>query len=225
MSWILPFTDSRITGHYGTLSDYRRSKGMQPHSGTDWAVKTGTLIPAIAAGTVKLIQWSRILGWVVVQSAIDNNGKVWYLGYCHLTCSQHGDKCKGDHESPLTKTKVGDKVKVGQNYLRVGNTGSATTGSHLHATASKTLKGVFGVTASKVDLYKLILANAKGLEKKQTNTQTKAVVEKVKPVNGHAIAANPEIKPKLELKPVDAQESAQKLKVVYACPHCKKELK
>jgi murein DD-endopeptidase MepM/ murein hydrolase activator NlpD len=205
MSWILPFRDSAITGHYGTLSDYRRSKGMQPHSGTDWAAKTGTLIPAIASGTVKLIQWSRILGWVVVQSAMDNKGNVWYLGYCHLTCSQHGDKCKGDHESPLTKTKVGDKVNVGQKYLRVGNTGSATTGSHLHATASKTVKGVFGATSSKVDLYKLILANAERPEKKQTNAQTKTVVEKVKPQNKQPIAQKPE--------------------VVFACPHCKKELK
>lgn len=199
MSWILPFPDSRITGHYGTLSDYRRSRGMQPHSGTDWAAKTGTLIPAIASGTVRLIQWSKILGWVVVQSAWDaNENKTWFIGYCHLTCSIHGDRCKGDHESPLTKTKVGDKVKVGQKYLRVGNTGSATTGSHLHATASKTVKGVFGATTSKVDLHKLILANAQEPEKKQTNSQTKTVVEKVKPAE---------------------------TKIIYACPHCKKELK
>ena len=159
MSWILPFPDSQITGHYGTLSEYRRSKGMQPHSGTDWAAKTGTLISAIASGKVVLIQWSNILGWVVVQTATDNQGKLWHIGYCHLTCSQHGDKCKGDHESPLKTTKVGDEVEVGQKYLRIGNTGSASTGAHLHATASKTVKGVFGVTSAKVDLYKLILAN------------------------------------------------------------------
>ena len=177
MTWITPFSDSAISGHYGTMSEYRRSSGMQPHSGTDWAAKTGTLIPAIASGTVKLIQWSRILGWVVVQSATDNQGKTWFIGYCHLTCSIHGDKCKGDHESPLTKTKVGDKVKVGQKYLRMGNTGSATTGSHLHATASKTVKGVFGATTSKVDLHKLILANAQGPASKQANPKAPPVVQ------------------------------------------------
>ncbi len=75
MSWILPFPDSQITGHYGTLSDYRRKMKMQAHSGTDWAQKTGTLIPAIAEGEIKLIQWSKILGWVVVQSAKDNKGQ------------------------------------------------------------------------------------------------------------------------------------------------------
>jgi murein DD-endopeptidase MepM/ murein hydrolase activator NlpD len=180
MSWILPFPDSQITGHYGTLSEYRRAKGMQPHSGTDWAAKTGTLIPAIASGKVALIQWSNVLGWVVVQTATDNKGAKWFLGYCHLTCSQHGDKCKGDHESPLKTTKVGDEVEVGQKYLRIGNTGSASTGAHLHATASKTVKGVFGVTSAKSDLYKLIQANAKGPAPKQTNKKTKPLVAEVK---------------------------------------------
>lgn len=177
MTWMLPFPDSAITGHYGTLSDYRRAKGMQPHSGTDWAAKSGTLIPAIADGEVVLIQFSKILGWVVVQTATDKKGKTWFLGYCHLTCSQHKDNCKGDHASPLTKTKVGDKVKVGQKFLRLGNTGSASTGPHLHATASKTVKGVFGVTSAKVDLYKLILDNAEGPAPKQANPKAKAVVQ------------------------------------------------
>lgn len=171
---------------------------MQPHSGTDWAAKTGTLIPAIASGKVELIQWSRVLGWTVVQSATDNAGKRWFIGYCHLTCSTHGDKCKGDHASPLTRTKVGDEVAVGQKYLRVGNTGSATTGSHLHATASKTVKGVFGATSAKVDLYKLIKANMVAAPKKET--------------------PKPAPKPVVETKPAAPT-------VVYACPHCKKELK
>ena len=174
--WILPFPDSKITGHYGTLSEYRRARGMQAHSGTDWAMPSGTLIPAIADGEIKLIQWSNILGWVVVQSAKDKKGQVWFIGYCHLTCSKHKDNCKGDHASPLGKAKVGDKVTVGQKYLRVGNTGSATTGSHLHATASKTVKGVFGVTSAKSDLHKLIKANASA----PTKTNKKPVVAKPK---------------------------------------------
>lgn len=203
MSWVFPFPDSAITGHYGTLSAYRKSKGMQPHSGTDWAAKTGTLIPAIAAGEVVLIQWSNILGWVVVQTATDNKGAKWFIAYCHLTCSQHGDKCKGDHATPLTGTKVGDTVKAGQRYLRIGNTGSATTGSHLHATASKTLKGVFGVTSAKVDLYKLIQAN---------QTPAKPVTKQT----AKAVKPEPKVEPKVESKP--------EVRIVYACPHCEKEL-
>jgi murein DD-endopeptidase MepM/ murein hydrolase activator NlpD len=180
MTWIMPFPESRITGHYGTLSDYRRKMKMQPHSGTDWAAKTGTLIPAIADGTVRLIQWSNILGWVVVQSARDNQKQIWFIGYCHITCEEHGDKCKGDHASPLKDIKVGDKIAVGQKLLRMGNTGSASTGAHLHATASKTVKGVFGATSVKSDLYKLIQANAKGPAPKQKNKKTQSVVAEVK---------------------------------------------
>jgi hypothetical protein len=49
-------------------------------------------------------------------------------------------------------------------------------------------------TTAKVDLYKLILENVKGTEEKQADEEVKKVVEQV--------------------------ES----KIVYACPHCKKEL-
>jgi len=177
--WRLPYPDKYITGHYGTLSDFRRKRGMQPHSGTDWARPLGTRIPAIAKGTIRLIQYSKVLGWVVVQTAMDKDGKVWYLGYCHM------DKRPG--------YKVGDKLAKGQTVGTVGSSG-VSSGPHLHATASKKLKGVFGVTADKVDLYKLILENIKRPEAKQADSKDKAVVEPSKP------------------------------QVIYACPHCKKEL-
>ena len=177
--WRLPYPDKYITGHYGTLSDFRKARGMQPHSGTDWARPRGTRIPAIAKGTIRLIQYSKVLGWVVVQSAMDKDGKVWYLGYCHM------DERPG--------YKVGDKLVKGQTVGKVGNTGMSS-GPHLHLTASRTLKGVFGVTKSKVDAHKLILENIKGPEAEQADTKVEKVVEQV--------------------------ES----KIVYACPHCKKEL-
>jgi len=152
--WRLPYDDKYITGHYGTMSDFRRKNGMQPHSGTDWARPSGTRIPAIAKGTVRLIQYSKVLGWVLVQTAMDKDGKVWYLGYCHM------DKKPG--------YSVGDKLTKSQTVGLIGNSGMSS-GSHLHATASKTLKGVFGATAAKVDLYKLILENTKGSEAKQAD--------------------------------------------------------
>jgi murein DD-endopeptidase MepM/ murein hydrolase activator NlpD len=157
--WILPFADKFITGHYGTLSDYRRRMKMQPHSGTDWARPAGTLIPALTSGTVKLIQFSKILGWVVVQSGRDNKGKIQYIGYCHLFCSEHGAKCHGPEQgckTPLESTKIGDKVEVGQKYLRVGNSGSASTGAHLHLTIGDTIKSVFGPTTAKIDAYEFL---------------------------------------------------------------------
>lgn len=177
--WRLPYPDKYITGHYGTMSDFRRKNNMQPHSGTDWARPRGTRIPAIAKGTVRLIQYSKVLGWVLVQTAMDKDGKVWYIGYCHM------DEKPG--------YSVGDKLTKSQTVGKIGNSGKSS-GPHLHATASQTLKGVFGVTSAKVDLYKLILENTKGSEAEQADTKDEKVVEQVKS------------------------------KIVYACPHCKKEL-
>lgn len=161
--WRLPYEDKYITGHYGTLSDYRKARGMQPHSGTDWARPLGTRVPAIAKGTIRLIQFSKVLGWVVVQTAMDKEGVIWYLGYCHL-------KDRPGYE-------VGQKVVKGQTIGLMGSTGSASSGPHLHATASRKLKGVFGVTADKVDLYKLIQENLKSNQTEQKDTQDQAVVE------------------------------------------------
>jgi murein DD-endopeptidase MepM/ murein hydrolase activator NlpD len=202
--WQLPFPDKFITGHFGTLSDFRRSRGMQPHSGTDWARPSGTLIPAVTAGEVVLIQYSKILGWVVVQTGIDpKTKKTKYVGYCHLNCSTHGATCKGPEQrckTPLLATKVGDKVKLGQKYLRVGNSGSATTGPHLHLTLSDTLKGVFGVTSVKQDFYKYV-------------TEQPAP-KPVKPASPKPVATKPQPKP-----------AEVVTKIVFACPHCQKELK
>lgn len=162
--WRFPYPDQYITGHYGTLSDYRKQRGMQPHSGTDWARPRGTRIPAIAKGTIRLIQFSKVLGWVVVQTAMDKNGKVWYLGYCHM------DDRPG--------YEVGQKIVKGQTIGLIGSTGQSS-GPHLHATASTTLKGVFGTTAQKVDLHKLIAENIKPDTKAQPKHQHKCECGKV----------------------------------------------
>jgi murein DD-endopeptidase MepM/ murein hydrolase activator NlpD len=183
--WRLPYPDKYITGHFGTLSAFRKARNMQPHSGTDWARPLGTRIPAIAKGTIRLIQFSKVLGWVVVQTAMDKDGQIWYIGYCHL------DNKPG--------YEVGQVLTKGQTVGLIGNTG-ISSGPHLHATASKTLKGVFGATSAKVDLYKLILANTKGAETEQADTQEEAVVQPQTIVT-------------------------EKPTIVYACPHCKKELK
>lgn len=146
MPWKSPFSDKKITGHYGTMSEFRKKNGLQAHSGTDWAMPEGTPIPAIAKGTVKFVGESKILGHVIVQSAMSKLGVVWYIGYCHL------------QKAPTLK--VGDKVELGETIGLVGNTGSASSGPHLHATLSKKIKGVFGVTADKADLFKAIKENA-----------------------------------------------------------------
>ena len=167
MTWIMPFPEKTITGEYGTMSEYRRKNNMQAHSGTDWSPpgsnKGKTPIPAVAKGTIKLIQWSNVLGWVIVQSAMDNKKQLWYIGYCHVSCGKHGVNCKGPkvhgEHSPVKK-KVGDKLTAGGTVAIMGNTGNASSGVHLHATLGKKLKDVFGPTSAKSDLKKAIKANS-----------------------------------------------------------------
>jgi hypothetical protein len=198
MSWVMPFPEKSITGEYGTMSDFRRKNKMQAHSGTDWAPagsRNGkTLIPSVASGTIKLVQFSKVLGWVVVQTAADKDGKIWYIGYCHLKCNKCGVNCKGGHDSSLAvKVKVGDKVTAGDvtHGLTIGNSGSASSGCHLHATLGKTVKAVFGMTKDKFDLKKMIKDNSNGAVAPKTPKKVaKAIIKGKAPV-----AAKPVLKP------------------------------
>jgi murein DD-endopeptidase MepM/ murein hydrolase activator NlpD len=137
-TFMLPFSDKVLTGHFGKIRTINGKK-TQPHRGTDWAPKRGTPIPAVSNGTVMLVQYSKILGWVLVQSVKGFDGKVMYVGYCHM-----------DTEPTL---KVGDKLKMGQTIGKVGNEGFSS-GAHLHATLSDAIKGVFA--GSVYDLYKYL---------------------------------------------------------------------
>jgi len=135
-SWITPFDDQFLGDRFGTLASYRKNA----HRGTDWSPGEAKVIRAITAGKIENIFWSDGLGWVVVQS--DATGK-WFIGYCHLL------------EKP-SSIKKGSVVKVGQPVGRVGNSGTLTTGPHLHVTLGKT---VTSVVAGKVyDIYKHIKA-------------------------------------------------------------------
>ena len=167
MTWVMPFPESSITGEYGTMSAYRKKNGLQAHSGTDWAPagsnKGTTIIPAVADGEVALIHYSKFLGWVVVQTAMDKAGQKWYIGYCHLKCKTHGINCKSSHapEAALD-VRLGDKLTAGDisHGMTMGTTGVSSSGVHLHATLAKTVKGVFGMTKDKFDLKKHIKMNA-----------------------------------------------------------------
>jgi murein DD-endopeptidase len=139
-----PFEPKFITGRFGTLSEFRKKNGMQPHSGVDWAKPEGTPIPAIAKGTIVLQQFSQVLGNVSVLRVMGKDAKLYYVGFCHL-------KAEG--------LEVGTKVKEGDTIAFVGNSGSASSGSHLHLTISKELKGVFGPTSVKIDPIQFIKDN------------------------------------------------------------------
>ena len=141
-----PFEPKFITGRFGTLSEFRRARGMQAHSGVDWARPEGTPIPAIANGTIVLQQFSKVLGNVSVLRVMGNDKKLYYVGLCHL-------KAEG--------LEVGQKVKEGDTIGFVGNTGSSSSGPHLHLTVSREVKGVFGPTSIKQDPIEFIKANKK----------------------------------------------------------------
>jgi murein DD-endopeptidase MepM/ murein hydrolase activator NlpD len=139
-----PFEPKFITGRFGTLSEFRKKNGMQAHSGVDWAKPEGTPIPAIANGTIVLQQFSQVLGNVSVLRVMGKDAKLYYVGFCHL-------KAEG--------LEVGTKVQEGDTIGFVGNTGSASSGSHLHLTVSKELKGVFGSTSVKQDPIQFVKDN------------------------------------------------------------------
>lgn len=194
----LPFSESTITGTFGSMSAYRKKHGLQPHSGVDFAPKGSnrgkTPIPALGNGTVKLIQFSQVLGWVLVHTIWDNKKKkAAYVGYSHLSCKAHGINCKGGHDASLAlDLKVGQRVTEGQTIGIMGNSGSASSGVHLHLTMSWQVKGVFGVTADKFCVLEWLTTQA---------PKTVAQPATPKPVNKVAE------------------------KTVFACPHCHKELR
>ena len=88
----------------------RWSRGY--HTGIDYAVPIGTDVLAIADGTIVNANWGKSYGTQLV-CAIDGG---WII-YAHLSA---------------TLCKPGDVVKAGQVIAKSGNTGTNTTGAHLH---------------------------------------------------------------------------------------------
>lgn len=83
------------------------------HHGTDFGVSEGTPVGAAGDGRVSAVYWSNALGNVV---EIDHGGG-YSTKYAHLNQSL---------------VSVGMEVKQGQIIAKSGNTGSQTTGAHLH---------------------------------------------------------------------------------------------
>jgi murein DD-endopeptidase MepM/ murein hydrolase activator NlpD len=199
--YMLPFSDRALTGHFGKIRTIR-GKQTSPHRGTDWGVKVGTPIPAISKGTIMQVQFSKILGWTITHSVIGFDKKVLYASYCHM-----------DKKPTL---KVGDKIDMGDTVGLSGNTG-LSSGPHVHVTLSDTVKGVF--YGNVYDVYKYVseqMAHNKAVQAKAAKVAPKPVPAKVVKVTPPAVIkiAKPEpVKPKTVEK------------IIYACPHCKKELK
>ena len=123
-----PAKPSRISDTYGTQSPLRKRLGLGPHRGIDYSVQSGTPLRAIGSGRVKNIGETSVLGYFIEISApvvIKGKLEVKIFGYYHLL------------EDQSKFWKVGDAVKGGQVLCKSGNTGSATSGAHLHLMAGE----------------------------------------------------------------------------------------
>jgi murein DD-endopeptidase MepM/ murein hydrolase activator NlpD len=161
--FMFPFPDSALTGHFGKVRTINGKK-TSPHRGTDWGVKRGTPIPAVSDGTVKLVQYSKVLGWVLVQTVMGKDRKTRYVGYCHMKIKP--------------TLKLGARLKMGQTIGLVDTEGYST-GPHLHATLSTSVKGVFYGTV--LDLYKYLSENVEkpsaSAVRSQKSTQSVKIVD------------------------------------------------
>ena len=91
--------------------------GARNHSGVDIAVPEGTEVRCPWDGTVSRVWWDDTYGGGRSMLVKHDNG--YTTGYAHLSGYHFGS---------------GDKVRRGQNLALSGNTGSHTTGPHLHFT-------------------------------------------------------------------------------------------
>lgn len=125
-----PAKATRISDKFGTHNDTRKKLGLGPHRGLDYSVAAGTPLLAIGSGRVKNIGETSVLGYFIEISApviIKGKQEVKIFGYYHLADDQ-------------AKTwKIGDAVKGGEVLCKSGNSGSASSGPHLHLMAGDTI--------------------------------------------------------------------------------------
>ena len=109
-----PIDGARISSKFG-IRFHPVLKYNRLHGGTDFAAPVGTPIYAAADATVRLASPSRCAGNMVILT----HGKGYETRYFHL--SRYAD---GLHS--------GQTVRQGETIGYVGNTGTCTTGPHLH---------------------------------------------------------------------------------------------
>jgi murein DD-endopeptidase MepM/ murein hydrolase activator NlpD len=125
----LPFPASTFGNRFG-IHDVVNGKdlyGPQGHRGTDFKVGAGTPVPVIANGVIDEVLHSVALGNVIVVKHYLDEARAVFSGYCHLE---------------QTLVRAGQTVTRGNLIAKSGNTGTATTGPHLHLTMSHEEMGV-----------------------------------------------------------------------------------
>jgi len=94
--------------------------GRRGHLGVDWRWGSGVPIPSWTSGVVAVSARYPALGHTVIIRRADGT----HAGFCHMQT-----------RSPLA---VGQSVNVGDIVGTVGNTGTSTSGAHLHSTLEPT---------------------------------------------------------------------------------------
>ena len=125
-----PAKPTRISDKFGTHGETRKKLGLGPHRGLDYSVQAGTPLLAIGNGRVKNIGETSVLGYFIEISApviVKGKLEVKIFGYYHLA------------EDQSAHWKVGDPVKGGEVLCKSGNSGSASSGPHLHLMAGETI--------------------------------------------------------------------------------------
>lgn len=101
-----------ITSSYGPRSSPCAGCSTY-HYGVDLGVGSGTLLGAVNGGSIASYAWDSCGGNIMTT----NLGNGWQSRFLHLSGSVAG---------------AGQAVTVNQNIAKSGNTGSCTTGAHLH---------------------------------------------------------------------------------------------
>lgn len=133
-----PFPGSR-GDELGNMASYRK----HPHRGSDWSGNAGKIIKAITTGRVKAVFTTDALGHCLIQKTAEG----YYLLYAHMA-------------NPSSR-KIGEMVIGGETAIgAVGNTGTATTGAHLHCGLATDPNPHLCAYDDLIDLHKHIDANA-----------------------------------------------------------------
>lgn len=129
---LAPFSRDHLADPFDDWPQWRKDMGLGPHRGTDWnGLDAGTPIPASGVGTVvwrtnmtdAQAERTALGHRIVIAYKLDDDSEI-RIGYSHL------------HRNPTLA--VGDTVRLGTAVGLLGNSGTATTGDHLHMTASWT---------------------------------------------------------------------------------------
>ena len=121
-----PADKKKMGDRFGVVTELRKKLGLGPHRGLDFAVPAGTPLKSVGTGRVTNKGEGKGLGfWIEIRVAVWNPVKmvreVAYFEY--------------DHLKELPSIEIGAAIKAGDVICHSGNTGSYTSGDHLHIMA------------------------------------------------------------------------------------------